>query len=247
MKKAIILGLAGCIILTAGVGYLLYSSDRTGPVIRLDESSSLSYTEGEDKQKLLEGVTAIDKKDGDVSDTLMVESVIPALSGNKATVTYVAVDKHNNVTKTQFEIDYHSSADADSSDGTTEEPQEEQGTEPADKEEEPQEGQDAANAEEPQTPPADETEAAIAQLPEGSPAFRLTEHQITLKKGTKFKYMDYIQEISDDKDSREDLYRKIHVSGEVNSSRAGTYEISYSVTDSDGHTSNVEKLQVTVE
>lgn len=235
MKKAIILVVAGCIILTAGVGYLLYSSDRTGPVIRLDESFSLSYTEGEDKQKLLEGVTAIDKKDGDVSDTLMVESVIPALSGNKATVTYVAVDKHNNVTKTQFEIDYHSSADADSSDGTTEEPQEEQGTEPVDKEEEPQ------------TPPADETEAAIAQLPEGSPAFRLTEHQITLKKGTKFKYMDYIQEISDDKDSREDLYRKIHVSGEVNSSQAGTYEISYSVTDSDGHTSNVEKLQVTVE
>ena len=129
----------------------------------------------------------------------------------------------------------------------TEAPREDQNIETPDTEEETPEAQETGGAPEAQDTTGDETEAAISQLPEGSPAFRLTEHQITLKKGTKFNYMDYIREITDDKDSREDLYRKIRVSGEVKTSQAGTYEVSYSVTDSDGHQSNVEKLQVTVE
>ncbi|BFL47573.1 immunoglobulin-like domain-containing protein [Lactonifactor longoviformis] len=251
MKKSVILILAGCIIITAGVACLVYTTDREGPVIQIDETTDLTYTEGQDKEELLRGVTAIDKKDGDVSDTLMVESIVPALSGNKATVTFVAVDKHNNVTKYQCEINYQGAAGAD-----TEAPPEDQNTDTEAKDtaedtpdtgEETPEAQETGGAPESQAPPADETEAAISQLPEGSPAFRLTEHQITLKKGTKFNYMDYIREITDDKDSREDLYRKIRVSGEVKTSQAGTYEVSYSVTDSDGHQSNVEKLQVTVE
>ena len=245
MKKSVILILMGCLIITAGVAYLVYTTDRDGPVIQMDESTDLTYTEGQDKEELLKGITAIDKKDGDVSDTLMVESVVPALSGDKATVTFVAVDKHNNVTKYQCEINYQGAAGAENND--TEAPREDQNTETPDTEEETPEAQETGGAPEAQDTTGDETEAAISQLPEGSPAFRLTEHQITLKIGTKFNYMDYIREITDDKDSREDLYRKIHVSGEVKTSQAGTYEVSYSVTDSDGHQSNVEKLQVTVE
>ena len=136
----------------------------------------------------------------------MVESVVPALSGDKATVTFVAVDKHNNVTKYQCEINYQGAAGAENND--TEAPREDQNTETPDTEEETPEAQETGGAPEAQDTTGDETEAAISQLPEGSPAFRLTEHQITLKKGTKFNYMDYIREITDDKDSREDLYRE---------------------------------------
>ena len=91
-----------------------------------------------------------------------------------------------------------------------------------------------------------DTDAAIAALPEGSPQLRLSTHQVDLQMGASFQYMDYIESISDDKDETNELYRKIYLIGEVNTSQAGNYEISYYVTDSDKNQSNIEKLTVTV-
>ena len=60
--------------------------------------------------------------------------------------------------------------------------------------------------------------------------------------GASFQYMDYIESISDDKDETNELYRKIYLTGEVNTSQAGNYEISYYVTDSDKNQSNIVKI-----
>ena len=64
--------------------------------------------------------------------------------------------------------------------------------------------------------------------------------------GASFQYMDYIESISDDKDETNELYRKIYLTGELNTGQAENYEISYYVTDSDKNQSNIEKLTVTV-
>lgn len=79
-------------------------ADQTYPVITIDEPEiAVSIEEGQDA--LLKGVTAYDEKDGDVTDSIVVESVTRFANG-KRTVTYVAFDKDNHVSKAQREISY---------------------------------------------------------------------------------------------------------------------------------------------
>ena len=58
----------------------------------------MSYEEGMDESLLLQGVVAMDEKDGDVSDSLLVEK-IAGTNGKEVIVTYVARDSANNVGK----------------------------------------------------------------------------------------------------------------------------------------------------
>ena len=92
-----------------------------------------------------------------------------------------------------------------------------------------------------------DVEDAIADLPKESPRFRLSQHEVMLAVGEVFDYSQYISDITDDKDSREQLYGRIRLQGKVDTSKAGIYEISYFVVDSDKNQSNVEVLTVKVE
>ena len=77
MKKKglfILLGLI-CIAVVGGSGALFITRDKTGPKIIVSEDRKIAYSTDSDKKVLLDGVTAIDEKDGDVSDSLRVESV----------------------------------------------------------------------------------------------------------------------------------------------------------------------------
>ena len=60
--------------------------------------NAVSYEEGMDESLLLQGVVAMDEKDGDVSDSLLVEK-IAGTNGKEVIVTYVARDSANNVGK----------------------------------------------------------------------------------------------------------------------------------------------------
>ena len=94
MNQRVVTGLltAGCIAL-AGAGYMTYKNqDRTAPEIKVDQSKKIAYTEGEDYGKLLEGVTAQDEKDGDLTSEVFVEKVVP-VSKKKAVVYYGVTDK----------------------------------------------------------------------------------------------------------------------------------------------------------
>lgn len=252
MKKKglfILLGLI-CIAVVGGSGALFITRDKTGPKIIVSEDREIAYGTDSDKTVLLDGVTAIDEKDGDVSDSLRVESVRNNEDGSLE-VTYSAVDDSNNVTKLTCKVETlnQKNSDEDAQEETTEasEENQEENQENTQQDEEDKEAQnqEEANQEEVDDSNSD-TDAAIAALPEGSPQLRLSTHQVDLQVGASFQYVDYIESISDDKDETNELYRKIYLTGEVNTSQAGNYEISYYVTDSDKNQSNIEKLTVTV-
>lgn len=97
--------LAFCVIGAALSGYLYLHKDKQGPIIGMP-GERITYHENQDQAVLLDGVTAHDKEDGDVSDTLMIEAIYPSANGQTAKVVYAAMDSSNNVTKEQRMVDY---------------------------------------------------------------------------------------------------------------------------------------------
>lgn len=55
---------------------------------------------------LLNGVTAYDKEDGDISSKIIIEPLSTFDNENKRVITYVVVDSDNNVTKVEKYISY---------------------------------------------------------------------------------------------------------------------------------------------
>lgn len=85
--------------------YLNRDVDAHGPEIHMDKTEiqvSINATE----EELLQGVTAIDKKDGDVTDRLLVERMSMFLESGKRRVTIDAFDDNHNVTKAERIIRY---------------------------------------------------------------------------------------------------------------------------------------------
>lgn len=100
-----------CIMIVLLVLYMINvwllsrESDRLGPEITFEQELleiSISATE----EELMNGVTAFDKRDGDVSDTIIIESMSKLLSGNQRIVTYVAFDKDGYAGKAERRIQY---------------------------------------------------------------------------------------------------------------------------------------------
>ncbi len=84
-------------------------SDTTAPIIQMDGELLVSVKDGD--KALLQGVTANDDRDGDVSQSLIVESVIMLDSSHLVKVTYAAFDKAGNVSKASRQVrftDYES-------------------------------------------------------------------------------------------------------------------------------------------
>lgn len=213
-----------CVATTVSAVVLSMRRDKKGPVITVPEDGTITYRAEEDKKILLEGVTAVDEKDGDVSDTLMVESVRQTGNNDKAVVTYTALDHSHNVSKASCIVKFQ------------QEDQKPEAEEIQESEQEEQEEQEQ-----------DSAEVSEEALPEGSPQLRLSEHEVTLSVGSKFDYSQYIADITDDKDSRSELYRNIHLDGKVDTGKPGSCQISYYVWDSDGNQSNIETLTVKVQ
>ena len=89
-------------------GYRLYegiNTDRTNPVITMDqESITVSVNDGD--ESILNGVTATDAKDGDLTEKLFIESRSNFISKGKLTVTYAVADTDNHVTRASREVIY---------------------------------------------------------------------------------------------------------------------------------------------
>lgn len=87
--------LAALFILLCIVFGVLYShADITPPEIQFPEEE-IVYTG--DNSVLLQGVKAIDKKGGDVSDSLIINSIATKEDQQSVLVTYAAKDRHQNV------------------------------------------------------------------------------------------------------------------------------------------------------
>ena len=90
------------------VGYklvTLISADRTIPVIEMDEDSITISVQGGD-EAILEGVTAIDEKDGDISENLFIESKSNFVEKGRFNATIAVADSDNHVTKVEREVIY---------------------------------------------------------------------------------------------------------------------------------------------
>lgn len=241
MKKGLVaMLLLACAALLAGNVVVYIGEDRNGPEITVPQEE-ITYVAGSDTSALLNGVTAADDRDGDVTNTVTVESIIPNEDQTGASVVYVAKDSKNNVTKATRLISY--AADAGQAAAQEAEAAAQQAAQEAAAAD-----QTAASGEDAQTADdgAAQNEAAIAALPAESPRFYLTQYSVEVERGAELNRLGYVQDITDDKDSRDELYQGIQISGEVDTNTPGEYMLEYYVVDSDGNTSNTAQLKVTV-
>ena len=241
MKKGLVaMLLLACAALLAGNVVIYIGKDRNGPEITVPQEE-LTYVAGSDTSALLNGVTAVDDRDGDVTSTVTVESIIPNEDQTGASVIYVAKDSKNNVTKATRLISY--AADAGQAAAQEAEAAAQQAAQEAAAAD-----QTAASGEDAQTADdgAAQNEAAIAALPAESPRFYLTQYSVEVERGAELNRLGYVQDITDDKDSRDELYQGIQISGEVDTNTPGEYMLEYYVVDSDGNTSNTAQLKVAV-
>lgn len=96
--KALTIGFFAVDAVLIGIGAFLYmNQDKTAPTITLPETAVV-YDKGMTSEELLEGATAYDLEDGDVTDSLLVEKVSGTADG-RVIITYAAVDSANHVTQ----------------------------------------------------------------------------------------------------------------------------------------------------
>jgi hypothetical protein len=81
------------------------NSDMEAPVITM-ESQSSEPSVYDPREMLLAGVTARDEEEGDVTDSLVVESIRLLRKDGTISVTYAAFDKAGNVAKQSRELRY---------------------------------------------------------------------------------------------------------------------------------------------
>lgn len=79
--------------------------DTVGPVLTIDEGM-LEISVKDPEEALLKGIYAMDDRDGDVTASILVESIYGISDDNVTTVTYAAFDRAGNVTKVQRQIRY---------------------------------------------------------------------------------------------------------------------------------------------
>lgn len=248
MNKVIVGLMAGVCALLGGMVVLLQTKeDNTPPVIQFRENDVI-YTAGDDYDEFLIGVIALDDRDGDVTDTLVVESVYPKENEKKATVIYVARDKSNNIGKAKREIVYQEEENNVSSNSTGKSAEGEEklataltGTNNS--------GDPVQYVENIDEETEDDVEDSGQEELQGEmPQIKLKTDHVSIKIGEYVNRLRYVDSIVDDKDSSDRLWRSISIAGDqLDSNEPGVYELIYYVIDSDGNKSNEEKLTITVE
>ncbi len=278
-------GMAALAVLTAALAtvFLLLSwqEDTEPPEIQYEDTVP-SY-DGTDPDSLLADVTAWDRQDGDVTDSLKVAKIY-GQENDEGVVVYTAKDSSNNVAMERREIHLEAGAlenggwngSADGTDGTGtgqngpgndgtgagQNGPENGGTGAGQSGEntDPGEHGNAGDEEDPEGTEISPdgihdtlgnlTEEAYedfreTQLTEGGPVVRLTEHRITLETGERFNIYNYIDEVEDDRDTINTMLRMDE--GDLDTDTPGTYVVTLYAQDSDGNTSNIEYIEVTVQ
>lgn len=99
-------------VLLVSIAYFVFynwnvwrTKDNLGPVITMEETQVYAkVSDGE--EVLLQGVTAVDAKDGDVTSSLVVESISDFVDGQTRYVNYAAFDSDNHVSKASRKLIY---------------------------------------------------------------------------------------------------------------------------------------------
>jgi len=246
MKKGW-LTMAGAIILIALIAVsisMTATADRQAPEIEI-ENEEITYVEGEGYSSLLSGVTAYDNKDGDVTSSVMVESVVPLKSGEEAVVWYVAKDKNNNITRVDRIVKYVGNGEdfvsPDKNRNETE-PDNNGGENSSSGAEESQpdtqsETQSESSQQEPQSSSEEQTQYSGVK-----PVLTLKTKEATVKAGSTFNVVSYVDDIVDDVDDRTTLFKRIIADGSYDINVPGDYTLSIYCTDTDRNASEKQQL-----
>lgn len=109
IPKQVIVEIILIILVSLGIGYYFVNvhlqANNSAPQISIVEGSNVfSVTASE--EDFLKDVSATDNEDGDVTESIIIESISPIFDGKSRTITYVAFDSNNNVTKLERDITY---------------------------------------------------------------------------------------------------------------------------------------------
>ena len=110
MKRLFAIVMLFLTALSVGI-VILYSVHKTvatggaSPEIHFDQEE-IEVKTGTGDEELLKGVTATDKEDGDVTDSVMVEGISNFTDQHKVDVTYVAYDSQNHVARAMRRVRY---------------------------------------------------------------------------------------------------------------------------------------------
>ena len=226
---------------------LYMGKDRKGPEIFFDKEKQIEYAEGIDEELLLEGVTAVDEKDGDVSDSLLVEKVA-GTNGKEVIVTYVARDGANNVGKASRAftvVGSYSGGDILPVEEETFETGDISGTENTTETE--TKSNEEGNSGEEEGQDENQGEGNNEGEPVGpNPILVLNADMIETKKGVAPNWNEVIETMSDDKDDYNTLYNNLKLEGQVKLNEEGEYPVTLYTVDTDGNRSEVRNLVVKV-
>lgn len=276
--KGLVIGicLADAVLLALCI-FMYLRLDRSAPVISFGENR-IVYTEGMDTSLLLDGITAIDDMDGDVSDTLLIEKISDTAKGD-VLVTYAALDKSNNVAKASRIFPANMNPDNQDFYGAQETetietiPSEtETGTlDAGDENGNPDEGrtdgqgrdgaQENQDGGQPRQPEEEDNNAENNQDAKGAdrdqandsreneaPVLRLSKDVLTVKAGAEsVNWNDCIRSLSDDQDSRAQLFSNLVMEGQVDLHIPGEYPVTIYTKDSEGMESEKHTVTVKVE
>ena len=209
------------------------TSDRTAPVITVDESKVKPYSAEQGEEVLKSYAKAVDAKDGDVSSSIVIENIYVMPDMTRAKVIFAARDHNNNVSKYSYMIAYEASqeeieAKEQLTQAETTTAAEAETTTAAD-----------SSKNTSKTTEAEKTTAdSEAETTAGGPKLVLSATEATVEAGNSFNVMKYISSITDDKDTEDTLSRRIIVNGTYSTSKSGTYTLDVYCTDSDLNESN---------
>ena len=235
-------------------------TDSKGPKITV-EQRSITYVNGDDKTSLLDGVSAYDAVDGDVTVSLIVKDITVLNSGDTAKVTYAARDNNNNISEAYRIVTYVDSdenysepddeamfqeitegevTEAEASAENTETQATEEQAEPVEEatEETTEEATEEPKAEEePQDNKPKANANDIKKPDDKTPKITLKQKSVNINVGQTFNPSDYIK-------SKENA-SSIAIDGAINVMAPGTYPLTFKVTGPDGKTAS-ETLTVVV-
>lgn len=240
--------LIACAVLGTASCLMYVKQDRTPPVITMEEKK-LSYKEGTSYEELLKGVSAKDNKDGDLSDQVFVDKIVPMEDG-KAVVYYGVIDENKNIGTATRIVTYI--AKKQNKNQIQKEQQETTTKVTKESETKPEQEtiKESKPAQETTTEPESETEqetTADLSNPTGEkPVIALKQNSLTIAAGSSFDRMSVIENVADAKDDRNTLYRRISIHGDYSTYQPGSYTLEYYVTDMDGNTSDIQQFTLIV-
>ena len=284
----IILGIVNIVLLTV-CGVLFLGKDKNAPEILLSNVDFV-YAAETKEDVMFQGVTAIDREDGELTDSVVIEKIVTDMEKETATITYGVADSAGNVGKATCTVAMEvpeevlvleSDSETSTEDALAGEESEEVLQESDDSEAESEDGEasdseeevvgeenagnietslleeevaDSEVQEEPERealPTAGEaanrSQTVTSKPNPGRPSMVLRTQEVTVKVGQAPAWVQLIEGLYDDKDNYETLLKSLQIKGEYEKDKAGTYDVTVTVTDAEGNESNAYPMKIVVE